>query len=156
MGKKPIKFELYTTLKDHEQLLKTMSCMAKKCIQIYSPFVHVGTASVRLNWIAQLINKDVLIYLFVGECFEGISDFINKHKKLKEITKVKLDKTFHRKTLIVDDKIITEGSFNWLSTTLDINSSFYNMDSTLLLPPSSATNIINEDKHIKTNISSLQ
>lgn len=155
-GKKLTKFELITTLKDHEQLLRTMSCMAKKCIQIYSPFVHVGTASVRLNYIAQLIKKDVLIYLFVGEFFEGISDFINNHEKLKHITKVKLDTTFHRKTLIIDNKIITEGSFNWLSTTLDINSGYYNLDSTLLLPPSSAIDIINKDSHIQSNISSVK
>lgn len=51
---------------------------------------------------------------------------------------------FHLKTLIVDDEVITEGSFNWLSAVRDEESEFHNHEATLLVRGSAASTLIQQ------------
>ena len=51
---------------------------------------------------------------------------------------------FHLKTLIIDDNIIAEGSFNWFSAVRNENSEYHNHEATLLVRGRAAAELIAE------------
>lgn len=136
---------LLTTLYDHENFLVTLCREAKRKIEIYSPFVAYSNATKRLSDIAKALqSKSVKIHLFVGEGDERLKGFIRNHAILRDTTTVQLD-DFHRKTLIIDDELISEGSFNWLSSSRRLDSKFHNQDASLVLKGPLARDLIEDD-----------
>ncbi len=140
------RFLLLTTLEQHNDYLKFICGGAKKSIEIYSPFISIANAKKRLNLISDVIKKDVKLCIVLNEYdlidnthdkYHVISEFIKRHPKLKDITTITPHRGFHRKTLIVDSETdnptLSEGSFNWLSSAMSIESDFHNQDTSLVI-----------------------
>lgn len=143
---------LLTTLFDHENFLLSACRDAKRKIEVYSPFVTYKNAIKRINNIADILNKDaqsnVRLHLFVGEKYYELSNFIKNHRILRKNTDIDLE-YFHRKTLVIDDELISEGSFNWLSSASNLESEYHNHDASLVLKGPVARDIINNDPYLQ-------
>ncbi|MBA2368008.1 MAG: hypothetical protein H0V82_03180 [Candidatus Protochlamydia sp.] len=141
---------LLTTLFDHEDFLLKACRDAKRKIEIHSPFVTYANATKRLSDIAKILSNNVRIDLYVGEGLDKLKGFIKNHSVLINNTHIYLD-DFHRKTLIIDDELISEGSFNWLSSSNSLASEFHNHDASLVVKGPISRDMIEIDS-VKQNI----
>ncbi len=133
------------TLFDHEVFLLYACGIAKEKIVIYSPFVYYNNAEYRLSRISKELKPGVKLFLFIGENIEGVKRIVNSNNKLKKITEIKMNTIFHCKTIQVDDNIICEGSFNWLSSSTSTEGYGYELNASLIVQGLAARDIINND-----------
>ena len=126
---------LLSLLDTHESFFDEVCRTAQKDIHIYSPFVNFHNATQRLLSAVNLINPAVIIKLFIWpqESADELVDFIKANNKLsKHIEIYELDQNCHHKTIVRDEDLISEGSFNWLSSSLSEESQGHNLDCSLV------------------------
>jgi phosphatidylserine/phosphatidylglycerophosphate/cardiolipin synthase-like enzyme len=136
---------LLSSLDAHEIFFNEISQKAQHRIQIYSPFVTFDNAAVRLTEAVESLKSGVMIDIFIWASpkADQLFDFIQGNPVLaKRINVHELEPNHHHKTLIMDDKIICEGSFNWLSSSLSEESRGHNLDTSLVCEGEIAKNII--------------
>lgn len=129
------KLSLLSSLDAHEIFFNEICQKAQHRIQIYSPFVTFENAAVRLTEAVQCLKPGVMIDIFIwqGPKADQLFEFIQKNSVLaKRINVLELEPDHHHKTLIMDDKIVCEGSFNWLSSSLFEDSRGHNLDTSLV------------------------
>jgi hypothetical protein len=139
------KLSLLSSLDAHEIFFNEICQKAQHKIQIYSPFVTFDNAAVRLTEAVESLRPGVKIDIFIwkGSKADQLFDFIQGNPALaKRINVHELEPDHHHKTLIMDDKIICEGSFNWLSSSLFEESRGHNLDTSLVCEGDIAKNIL--------------
>ncbi|MDP1723384.1 MAG: hypothetical protein Q8L85_01610 [Alphaproteobacteria bacterium] len=138
---------LLTSLKSHENFFRCVCKNANHKIEIFSPFVTTNNAKKRLIDIASFIKEGVKINIYVlnQSDAEKLSQILKTPllSKIKDQMNVFLTED-HSKTLVVDDYLISEGSFNWLSSASSEASKFHNFDASLVLKGRIAENFIQE------------
>jgi hypothetical protein len=144
--------EMLYTAENHEESLYNICLCATTKIEIYSPFVDdkwdnydklkFNLCNLRLSLIYNAFknnNKKPKLYIYVQNesdqnlllLYASTWGFFDKTIEIRVVN------PFHRKTIIVDNNIICEGSFNWFSSTN------YNLEASIVIRGSRAQEIIN-------------
>lgn len=129
---------LLTSLEAHENFWNKACRSAQKSIVIKSPFLNFNNALSRISRCARMVKPGVKVNLYIWENQEQkqrLERYISTDPRYSQIFSVHtLDPNDHSKTLIVDGyKIHSEGSFNWLSSSMDETSPGHNLDATIVL-----------------------
>lgn len=139
--------EYIPSLDQHCGFLQEMLETAKRKIIICSPFLSMRQilTDIDKTQLRTLSNRGVSLFIVTS------SQNHDYPRLASYITKINSDcihiidhSNFHLKTLIVDDEVITEGSFNWLSAVRDEESEFHNHEATLLVRGSAASALIQQ------------
>jgi len=113
-----------TTLEEHRAFLINTIKTAKQRVIIVSPFITSNAVkSDRLeNTIKKVINREVSITIYTDDMLNRESDSKYKTSAIEGVRLLKAAgarvitlRGIHNKTIICDDYLIAEGSFNWLS-----------------------------------------
>lgn len=130
-----------TELKHHVEALSKAIRIAEKYVIIVSPFI--SNYAIESDGLVEKIRKKVDSGVKVTIVTDSHLDMKNgrikpsseKGRKLLKSggAELKLVDGIHSKTLIVDDKLLIEGSFNWLSAVRDENNPFFRMESSIVL-----------------------
>jgi len=130
------KILLLTTLTQHEDFLINICQDVHYELIIYSPFFTFLNAKKRLSLISDSLNDKpfVRVKLFLRDerDIEQLMRYINKIPNLKTRTTVN-QYNGHQKTLLADDNLRAEGSFNWLSSAANEESEYSNHDITVAI-----------------------
>jgi hypothetical protein len=111
--------ELLATVDDHRVALRSAFSEAVNYLLIVSPLItpHGLEADDVCDLIRAACDRGVEVSIFTDKTFYGVP--ANLVKCSEELTKagaiVHAVELFHNKTLIYDDTVLIEGSFNWLS-----------------------------------------
>lgn len=127
-------------LDEHREALRDFFIGAGEAIRITSPWV--GAEAIRADGIGRLIadavSRRVRVTCYVDAELnqEGGRDRPSaaEGKRLLEASgaTVKVARRIHNKTLTVDDRVICEGSFNWLSAARRAESPFHRYERSLV------------------------
>jgi phosphatidylserine/phosphatidylglycerophosphate/cardiolipin synthase-like enzyme len=125
------------TLDQHCGFLQECLDKAKTRMIICSPFIsgyRQYEDDLAISALRNAIKRGVNIYFIVGIKSKALSDFEQYLEQL-ESTNIHIIaiENIHLKTIIVDDFIISEGSFNWLSASRDDQSDYHNHEQTLVV-----------------------
>jgi phosphatidylserine/phosphatidylglycerophosphate/cardiolipin synthase-like enzyme len=125
------------TLDQHCGFLQECLEKAKTRMIICSPFISAYRQyedDLAIPAISDAIKRGVNIYFIVGKKSKALSDFKQYLDQLKSSNiHIIAIGNIHLKTIIVDDFIISEGSFNWLSASRDDQSDYHNHEQTLVV-----------------------
>lgn len=130
-----------TTLDEHRNALKKCFKIATSEIIISSPFISINAINDDgvSELIKEAINKDIKVTILTDENLDMKDGKLKPHslkgRKLLEESGAKLItyKGIHNKTICVDDKLLIEGSFNWLSASRNEGSEFARKEISLVL-----------------------
>ncbi|MBT0548919.1 AAA domain-containing protein [Riemerella anatipestifer] len=130
-----------TTLDEHRNALKKCFKIATSEIIISSPFISINAINDDgvSELIKEAINKDIKVTILTDENLDMKDGKLKLHslkgRKLLEESGAKLItyKGIHNKTICVDDKLLIEGSFNWLSASRNVESEFARKEISLVL-----------------------
>jgi len=135
------KVNYLTTLEEHRNALKKCFKIAANEIIISSPFISIN--AINEDGISELIketsNKGVKVTILTDEYLDKVDGKLKPHsqegrKLLKDSgAKLIIYKGIHNKTICVDDRLLIEGSFNWLSASRDENSKYARKETSLVL-----------------------
>lgn len=141
-----------STLDKHIGTLRRAFEVAKKEIVVVSPFISVN--AIKDDKIEDLIRERVAAGIKVTVITDTHLDVINGtlkpsssagRKLLQESgAKLLLYNGIHSKTLLVDDSILVEGSFNWLSAVRDPTSKYFRHETSIVLQNNDAKEKIGE------------
>lgn len=115
-------------LAPHQELLRRAFTEARSSLLISSPFLHANAiqADDILDQISQTVDRKVEVIIYTGmrvSWDRGDKKASTEQEKLKTAgARLIVTRKIHAKTLIVDDKLISEGSFNWLSASRNVKS----------------------------------
>ncbi|MFD2205709.1 AAA domain-containing protein [Kiloniella antarctica] len=122
------------TLKDHQNVLDEALQTARKEVLIISPYIR--EFAIRKDNITSMIGRALTRGVKVTVAYD-----LGEHKKKEALNGINLVKEtqceifpvrrVHNKTLVVDNKWIVEGSFNWLSAVRDLNNQYSNQERSL-------------------------
>lgn len=137
------------SLDAHLEFIANVFEAARQHIIFCAPFVNPQSGyqeDFEKQLLQHTITKKVHIY-FVGRTED--TNFSSFEKYLGELHKspfvhLILSSDIHLKTVIMDDTIIAEGSFNWLSASRDKASDHHNHEVTLALKGNSAKSLIQD------------
>jgi len=138
------------SLKDHRAYLKRAFEAAESELIIVSPFISINAIENDdiVNLAKASIGRGVKVKVFTDSMLDirngALKSYSAKDRNaLKKCgVELKITKAIHNKTLIVDDNIIIEGSFNWLSTTRDESSDFFRHETSIFLKDDEAKDFI--------------
>ena len=141
------------TLEQHRIFIKKSFSEAKQRLIICSPFIsstNVFEADINQTTLKSAIERNIEIYFICSkesQHLPNLRDFLTtvNYSNLNLIT---LD-NFHLKTVIIDDDLIAEGSFNWLSASRDRDSVYHNHEVTLIAQGKMAKTLIDRFYHSK-------
>jgi len=145
------------TLEKHVKALRWAFDEAKKEIIIVSPFISIH--AIESDNLSELIRKKVNAGVKVTVITDEHLDKTNGSLKTSSADGRKLLQTLgaelktinriHSKTIMVDDRILIEGSFNWLSAVRDPDSKYARHEISILLRNEEAqTKIIEAKKEL--------
>lgn len=130
-----------TTLEEHRNALKKCFKIATNEIIISSPFISIN--AINEDGISGLIketsSKGVKVIILTDEYLDKVDGKLKPQsqegrKLLKDSgAKLIIYKGIHNKTICVDDRLLIEGSFNWLSASRDENSKYARKETSLVL-----------------------
>ncbi|MBT4880409.1 MAG: hypothetical protein HON43_05510 [Alphaproteobacteria bacterium] len=134
-------------IEEHRRKLLDIFERAKKRIVIFSPFVSWdGVNTYQRDFVRNLLTT--VLERNVSVCFVCLPDHEKRYRDylgdLFNYSNLKL-KTFphlHAKTIIMDDKLIGEGSFNWLCAARDEIYHTHKHEATLIFEGSKAKDFI--------------
>jgi phosphatidylserine/phosphatidylglycerophosphate/cardiolipin synthase-like enzyme len=111
--------EFLATLEDHRTALRSAFLEATKYIIIVSPLItqHGLEADGVCELIGEACDRGVEVSIYTDKTFySGSTNLVKCSEQLtKAGANVHAVELFHNKTLIFDDAVLIEGSFNWLS-----------------------------------------
>jgi phosphatidylserine/phosphatidylglycerophosphate/cardiolipin synthase-like enzyme len=141
------KLEYIPSLDAHRSLIQEAFETAAERVIIFSPFINLKSGCLEdfnENTLSKTLKKGIVIIFFCREDDEGISSLQNYLGRFQKEPNLYLFpiKNFHHKTIIVDDHLVTAGSFNWLSASRDKESGFSNHEATLVHKGKTAKAII--------------
>ena len=123
------------TLNQHRDFFQYCFESAKKRLIICSPFISsIGEYADDLSHelLSSTVQRGVDIYFVCTDNSESIASF---KAFLSAVSSPKINlitiHNIHLKTIIIDDALISEGSFNWLSAMRDDESDYHNHEQTL-------------------------
>lgn len=131
------------TLDKHRGCLAYCFEQAKKRLLIFSPFI--SQAAITADKVASLIETAVSRHVSVEIVTDEYLDVIKSEKRLKPLAesgrntliragaKLIVYKGVHNKTICVDDKLLIEGSFNWLSAVRNEKSLYCRKEASVML-----------------------
>lgn len=127
-------------LAEHREALRDFFAGARETIRITSPWVVAD--AIRADGIEQMVadavSRDVRVTCYVDAelNLEGGRErpAATEGKRLLEAVgaEVKVARRIHNKTVTVDDRVICEGSFNWLSSARRVESPFHRYERSLM------------------------
>lgn len=128
-------------LKEHVGTLRRAFEVAKKELIIVSPFISINAINddSLIQFVKSAIDRGVSITVFTDSKLDLINGKLKENSaKGRELLakngiNIKAINGIHNKTLIVDDTILVEGSFNWLSATRDEESHYYRLETSIVL-----------------------
>jgi len=120
------------SLERHQQCLKRAFEVAKKKIIIVSPYISISAinADNLLPEIQKAVSKNVEVYVYTDKFLDTPNGKLKKsseegRKALIEAgAKLSILNGIHNKALAIDENVLIEGSFNWLSAVRD-NKNIY-------------------------------
>lgn len=153
------------TLDQHCGFLQDVFLQAQQRIIIVSPFISASGAyeeDINLKLLQHAIARNVKLYFICASDSPSLNNFKQYIAKLRfpQLHVIALPH-IHLKTIIVDEKLIAEGSFNWLSASREEESDFHNHEQTLVVEGSMAKPLITEffqtrvGRTLSTSISEL-
>lgn len=126
-----------TTLENHTNFLKKVISEAEEEIIIVSPFISKNAIKIDDldESIKEALFKGVKVSVYTDNKFDTGKSWAEMGREVLRNVYCDLHivEKIHAKTLIVDDKILAMGSFNWLSAVRDVESDFANTEHTLIL-----------------------
>lgn len=125
------------SLHEHCGFFQSVFEHARQRIIVCSPFISTARqylADIDSRVLQAAISRGVEIYFICSSESPSLNDFNNYLNELRS-TKIHLISmsNIHLKTIIVDENIITEGSFNWLSASRSMSSDYHNHEQTLVI-----------------------
>ncbi|WP_438710744.1 AAA domain-containing protein [Aquimarina muelleri] len=143
------------TLEQHRKSLEKCFRIAQEELIIFSPFISIK--AIENDNIIALINeaikRGIKITILTDKHLDKVRNKLKENSELgrKAITATKASlivvNGIHNKTICVDDKVIIEGSFNWLSATRDINSPYHRSETSVIIQ---GTRVKEDIERIKT------
>ncbi len=134
------------TLEQQRSYLIDSLDAARESIVICSPFI--STQAEFMNdfdheTLSRLSGKEVHVIFVCDANSKNIHDFIEFINGIGSLyIHVILTANFHLKTIIVDEKEISEGSFNWLSAVRDEGSDYHNHEAVVVVTGEKALPLI--------------
>ncbi len=124
------------TLEKHREILKRCFEVSEKELIIFTPFI--SKRAIEVDNIEKLINettqRGVRVKIITDKHLDkdpknknGLKEHSKEGREilLKTEAELLIINGIHNKTICVDDKIIIDGSFNWLSAVRDKNSPYF-------------------------------
>ncbi|NAS30449.1 hypothetical protein GTQ40_05675 [Flavobacteriaceae bacterium R38] len=138
---KPNSIDRIETLEKHRKSLKKCFKIAQKELIIFSPFISIKAIEEDniIALINEVTNHGVKVTILTDKYLDRVRNKLKENSELGrqaiKATKANLIKVngIHNKTICVDDKIIIEGSFNWLSATRDSNSPYLRKETSVII-----------------------
>lgn len=139
------------TLDKHRKCLRYCFEEAEKRLLIFSPFI--SEAAIIADGVTALIKTAIERGVCVKIITDEYLDMVNGRLKdsaeagrnilRKAGAKLIVYKGIHNKTICVDDKLLIEGSFNWLSSVRDENSPYCRKETSVMLQGEGVNEMIN-------------
>ncbi len=128
--------EYIPTLEQHCAFFQEILMKTKRKLVICSPFLSMQQCleDIRRKDLYRLSQRGVKVYFVTSSQsrdYQALEEYL--HKIHSENIYLIDHINFHLKTLIIDDEVIAEGSFNWLSATRNEESDFHNHEATLIV-----------------------
>lgn len=125
------------TLDQHCGFLQDLFKQAKNRVIICSPFISSARSyaeDLNTPLLREATSRGVKVYFICSTYSNELGDFQDflKRLRLPNIHLVTVT-NMHLKTIIIDDSLIAEGSFNWLSASRNRDSEYHNHELTLLV-----------------------
>lgn len=135
-------------LEQHRAFLQDAFIKAKHRVIIVSPFVASSGCyqkDLDHDLLRQATMRGVDVFFVCSRSSEALGSFDAFLSQLNspKIHLIPLE-NIHLKTMIIDDLLIAEGSFNWLSASRHQGSHFHNHEQTLYLEGAAAKEVINQ------------
>ncbi|MFL0171634.1 AAA domain-containing protein, partial [Tenacibaculum maritimum] len=138
---KPNTINRVDTLDQHREILQKCFEIAQKELIIFSPFISIKAIEEDnvISLIKEVISRGVKVTILTDKYLDRVRNKLKENSELGRLalkaTKANLIEVngIHNKTICIDDKIIVEGSFNWLSAVRDKNSSYYRKETSVIL-----------------------
>ncbi|CAA0252733.1 conserved hypothetical protein [Tenacibaculum maritimum] len=153
---KPNTINRIDTLEQHRKSLEKCFKVAQKEVVVFSPFISIK--AIEEDNIITLINettaRGVKVTILTDKYLDKVRNKLKENSELgrKAITATKANlievNGIHNKTICVDDRIIIEGSFNWLSATRDTNSPYHRKETSVIIQ---GTKVKEDIERIKTS-----
>lgn len=141
------------TLKQHRYFLQESLAHASEKIIICSPFISHGgefLADIHHESLWDACDRGVMVFFVCSQNDPMLDDFAEFLEDAKAENAFLLpEPDFHLKTIIVDDEVITEGSFNWLSATRNKESIYHNHEATIVVDGDAAAALIEHFYHCR-------
>lgn len=147
---------LLSTPGEHLDFIKNSFKKAEHEIIIFSPFISLDSMTTNnfLTRADKAIKKGVNIIVYIDQAFNeetnSSGEILAKSSALSGVAtlqvlgiKVKTVLNLHSKNIIIDDNLITFGSFNWLSAVTKTDSEFCNFETTVIIQNVDAQQHIN-------------
>lgn len=138
---KPNTVNRIDTLEQHRKTLEKCFKIAQKELIIFSPFISIKAIEDDnvISLINEATNRGVKVTILTDKHLDKIRNKLKENSELgrKAITNTKANlivvNGIHNKTICVDDNLIIEGSFNWLSATRDSNSPYFRNETSVIM-----------------------
>ncbi|KAA1242594.1 AAA domain-containing protein [Aquimarina sp. RZ0] len=131
------------TLESHRSCLKKVFRVARKELIVFSPFISINAIQKDEieKHIKESVDKDVKVRIITDKTFDidkqtqRLKPYSEKGRNAIENVGANLliDNGIHNKTICVDDAILIEGSFNWLSATRDKKSPYHKKNASVII-----------------------
>ncbi len=132
-----------STYEKHDAFLKWCIETAQKRLLIFSPFITSRVVDVFAPLLGEAVKRNVdvkVITCTINDSFGGKGNSESQNSTrigCEKLESVGVDVVYwgrmHNKTICKDDKILSEGSFNWLSAVRDPNSPYHRKEVTVVL-----------------------
>lgn len=135
------------SLERHQQCLKRAFKIAKKRIVIVSPFISISAihSDNLLPEIQNAVSNNVEVHIYTDKYLDMPNNKIKKHSEegrealIKAGAKMFILNGIHNKAIAIDENVLIEGSFNWLSASRDKNNSYYRHEVSQIIKDKEAT-----------------
>lgn len=118
------------TLERHQLCLASAFVKAKRKVVIVSPFIsiHALNADKLLPMIEECVAKNIEVVIYTDNCLDLINGQLKPSSRqgrdalIEAGADLRILNGIHNKALVIDENVLIEGSFNWLSAVRDKNN----------------------------------
>tara|TARA_R110002110_G_scaffold415856_1_gene658390 strand:- start:31613 stop:33370 length:1758 start_codon:yes stop_codon:yes gene_type:complete len=136
------------TLNAHRKFLDSIFNIAQTSLTICVPFINKNSGFLEdlpAKKFVKAANRGVNITIvcqekYVSKLKDIYGSFLESHKNITLISKSNL----HGKSIVIDECLIAEGSFNWMSASRSEDSPYYNHEITIVCEGPMAKPLIND------------